>query len=309
LNNSEKSFCNRWKNFFSVIFDAPVLFFFLCTGGLACANYFIKDNNIITAILSALMVLSGGITGAFFRKRWEELTEKPHLVAKGKMAIRNLKLLLSQIIYYESRLIIYIDRLKLVDPPDIRFIEYLEEIIDWCKLLQEVCLTSIENWEDIIPEASNLISMIGTFSELRITENNLKAQINLLTAQLSEVEKEKDETAEGKQQLEEELRNKEHELGKVTEQVQDLRKEIKRGVLGGITTTSTTLGTSTFGMSGLGMSPGSSGFSPQGALGLNPSALISTCQYCNKVFSPSIGSVLLGKSVCDDCRRQGKGLG
>jgi hypothetical protein len=66
LNNSEKSFCNRWKNFFSVIFDAPVLFFFLCTGGLACANYFIKDNKIITAILSALMGLSGGMTGAFF---------------------------------------------------------------------------------------------------------------------------------------------------------------------------------------------------------------------------------------------------
>ncbi len=296
MNTSERNFWNRWLNFFSVIFDAPVLFFFLCTSGLACANYLIKDNKIITAILSALMGLSGGITGAFFRKRWEELTEKPHLVAKGKMAIRNLKLLLSNINYYESRLITYIDRLRANDPVDTRFVEYLEEVIDWCKSLQEVCLTSIENWEDIIPEASNLISMIGTFSELRITENNLKGQVALLTEQLYKAEKEKDETAEDKQNLSEKLREKEEELSQVTKQVQDLRKNIKSGVLAGITTSTTTVGTSA-----------TSTTLPYVTLygTIAPTKYI--CQYCKKEFTTTLPFNMLSSPICDECRREGKG--
>lgn len=296
MNSSEKKFRNRWKNFFSTLFDAPVLFFFLCTAGLVSANYLIKDNKIITAILSAFMVLFGGITGALFRKRWEELTEKPHLVAKGRMAIRNLKLLLSNITYYESRLVIYIDRLKAHDPVDTRFVEYLEEIIDWCKSLQEVCLTSIENWEDIIPEASNLISMIGTFSELRATENNLKGQIEVLTDQLHETEKEKDKTFEDKEKLAEQLKVKEEELSKVTEQVQDLRRNIKSGVLAGIATSTTTVGTSATSTS-----------LPFGTLYGTIAPTKCICQYCKKEFVTTLPFNALSSPICDECRRQGKG--
>jgi flagellar biosynthesis chaperone FliJ len=244
-------------------------------------------------------VISGGLAGAYFRKRWEELTEKPHLVAKGKMAIRNLKLLLSNINFYESRLKCYIERLKNKDQNNIRFIEYLEEIIDWCKSLQEVCLTSIENWEDIIPEAANVISQIGTFSELRIVENNLKTQIDILTTQLKESEEEKGKTAEDKEKLSEELKTRETELRQITKQVQEFRKEIRSGILGGLTANVATLGTS-----GSYVSP----MDNYGALPLEQRAMSKICKLCNKPYYTSGILSFIDDNICGECKKQGKGI-
>lgn len=309
MNSPEKNFCKMWGNFFSTIFYPPVLFFILCTFGLLIANYFIKDNKIIASIISALMVLSGGLAGAYFRKRWEELTEKPHLVTKGKMAIRNLKLLVKDIAYYESRIKCYIDRIKNDDQNNnnTRFVQYLEEIIDWCKLLQEVCLTSIENWEDIIPEVKDLTSRIGTLFELRIEEDKLKNQVVILSKKLEESEEEKtnivgekQQLVGEKQQLTEQLSKKEEQIAKIEKQVQELKQSINSSV-GGLTTNVATLGTS--GHYGI-------NYLADSDIGYNVLTTKRICRYCKKEYiSGGLGLLSDLDNICQECRIVGPALG
>ncbi len=209
------------------------------------------------------------------------------------MAVRNLTLLFNSIRYYEARLETYIARLEDNDISKDRIIEYFEEIIDWCKSLREICLTSIENWEDIILEVKDLTSKIGTLFELRITENELKNQLASLTQKLEKSEEVKEKTEEEKQELEKQLLKKEGEFNKIADQVKELKESIRSSV-GGLTTNTNTLATS--GYSGIDYI---NYFDPRYA-GIQKRI----CQYCNKEYTPKGYGLLFADNVCEECAKK-----
>lgn len=282
MNNSEKNLRTQWCNFLSTVLHPPVIIFLSCTVGLLYANYFIKDNKTITILLSVLMIFSSGLVGTFIRKRWEELAEKPHLLAKGKMAVRNLRLLSNNIGYYELRLRKYIDRVDNNELSKERALEYFEEIIDWCLSLREICWTSIENWEDIIPDVKDLTSKIGKLFDLGIREEELKNQITSVSKRLEEAEKAQDETKGEKDQLLKQLSEKEEASRLVGKQVQELRQSIRSSVGG--------------------LALGTSGYSGYNAL--TKYGNIAYCEYCKKEFYYPLGPT--AAPICDECGRLGK---
>lgn len=284
--DSDRSLKTQWRHFLSTIFYPPVIVFLAGTIILLISSYF-TDNKLITALISALMITSAAIFGSFIRKRWEELTEKPHLLAKAKMAVRNLRLLSNNIGYYELRLRKYINRIDNNDLSKERALEYFEEFIDWCLSLREICLTSIENWEDIIPEVKDLTSNIGKLFDLRISEEELKNQIASLSKRLYEAEKEQDETQEEKGQLLKQLSEKEEEVKLVGKQVKELRQSIQSSV------------------GGLALTSGYSGINYLGAMlsGMEKR----NCKYCGKEYTPKGYGLLSIDNICEECASKGKG--
>jgi len=148
--------------------------------------------------------------------------------------------------------------------------------------LREICLTSIENWEDIIPEVKDLTSKIGTLFDLRVSEEELKNQISLLSKRLEQSEQAKGKSAEEKDALVKLLREKEEEVKIVERNVKELRQSIRVGV-GGLA----------FGISGY------SGYNPLSKFGN-----LGYCEYCKKEFSYPMGDTVA--PICDECGRLGK---
>jgi len=209
-----KTLKQRWILFLDIVLDPWVLFLLVSVIGLvilsAAIPYTIEaelTKSVLTIIISVVSSLLGGI----FAQKWNESTEEQVLVARGKSAIRSLKLMILNIEQIEKRVRVYLKRLSKVELNQELFKSQFEEIIEKCKILQEEGLNSIENWTDIIPEA-NIKTQIGIVSGLKEKANDLEGQLinyknkieedkkisdqekKLLTAKISQKEKELENT-------------------------------------------------------------------------------------------------------------------
>lgn len=283
MNDSEKSLYNQWLNFIFTIFHPPVIIFLICSLGLLYVNYSFQGDKKITALLSALMIFSAGLLGTFIRKRWEILTEKPHLVAKGKMAIRNLRQILSNVVYLERKIKGNIPKVEKNEMDIKSMSQILDNIIDICKVIQEECKTSIENWADIIDEA-DITKMTADIITIR-------GEIEEKEREIEQLQLEKEETEGEKNKL---LEEKERELEDLRRQLHAIQSTTRKGILGGISTDISSLGTSGY----------------PGLYGYVSHQLVRKCTNCGKELHKS-GNVLLDltPSICEDCKKQQNILG
>src|SRR5258706_2720185 len=102
----------RWGTFLSILFDPWVL---ILTGATLLL-FFVSSNRTagsdpaLIAILNVLLTLSSGLLGGIVAKYWLDVSETTVLVARGKTAIRSLKLLLNNIDAFEKTADHYIKR-------------------------------------------------------------------------------------------------------------------------------------------------------------------------------------------------------
>lgn len=169
----------RWASFLTIIFDPLVLTFLVLT---LLLGIFLKSQKepVVIAALTIIITLISGILGAILKGKWSEITEEKVIVARGKTAVRSLKLLLSNILSLEKRVCEYLfrsqdEQAKMGQSPEV-IKTYLEEIIGRCRIQGEEAISSIENWTDIVPEA-DIRTQIGVISNLREEGTSLSEKL------------------------------------------------------------------------------------------------------------------------------------
>lgn len=273
-NKNKITLKERWGSFFNIILDPWVIVLLIATVVFIIYSTQIKNNQIL-AISTLIISLISGLLGGIIANRWAQMTELTVLVARGKSAIRSLKLILLNISIIEKRTKVYI---TCVDKrnEDYKLIKSnFEEVIEKCNILEEEIISSIENWTDIIPEVANLKTQIGLISEMKLKQTELEDDISTLNIK---IEKEKEEGSKEKNELQKRLKNKETELYTTREQLNKAENKINTSVLSGLTSSALTNAGSYL-------------------LGNNYSNF--GCSNCGKIY---LNSVLYADKLCDDCR-------
>jgi hypothetical protein len=169
-----------------------------------------------TTLFTILITLTSAVIGARVSKQWIDVTEGGILVARGKSAVRSLKLLLSTILSLDKRIDRYLahDGIKQSEVARLS----LEEVKERCHILAEESVSSIENWTDIIPEA-DVKTHIGIISDLKFEFENTAKDLVSLKTELSQTKNKSEEELE---KLNNAVLEKDRELSKVQ---RELRKK------------------------------------------------------------------------------------
>jgi hypothetical protein len=275
----------RWKNFANIILDPWSII--LIAGTVVLSIVLLNQNDkVIIIILTFIISVASGILGGILGKRWEDLTEERIIAARGKSAVRDLKLLLGNIALLEERVHRFTrwhaDAVKKDNSNHEVIAVNLEEIIGRCNMLEEQAINSVENWTDVVPEA-NVSTQIGIITDLKRKTELLEADVRSLNNELGES---KDKSAEEIKKLQGEKRQKEKEL-------ENARQELRNR--------SWTLNI-----------PPASGSAYLGATGpiqgvgglptFSPSESLRFCSNCGKAFTEPSGTVTLYPRLCPDCR-------
>jgi len=204
----------RWKVFLSIFLDPWTIMLIISV--VVLFSFSIGEKNqTITSLLFVLITAASTILGGRITKHWVDITEGGVVVARGKSAVRSLKLLLRNIAALEQRVSTFG---ILNDGVEIN-LEVIkrnyEEIQETCNILEEEAVNSIENWTDIVPEA-DIKTQIGLITELKQSLQGKEGDLNSLNDEL--------DNAKGKS--ENEKKRLENEVKKKEAQVEELEREI-----------------------------------------------------------------------------------
>ena len=170
----------QWKKLFLVLFDPWVLVLFSATVGLLLLSggpltTLTGPSNFVLLLLITLISV---ILGGRFAGRWRGLTEEPLVVEKGKTAIRNLKLLFSNLSNLENSIRKHLQNLNGAHE-DVVANNYYEDMFDLSlMMIKEELIHSIEDWMDVIPEAKlklHIEGMRDLKNALKISEQKLQS--------------------------------------------------------------------------------------------------------------------------------------
>jgi hypothetical protein len=195
-------YLNEWLDFLRLILGPWSIVLLVLTILLIGAQLAQTDQS-AAATLATMVAVVAGVLGGVVGKKWDERSETGIAVARGKGAIRSLKLLLGAVASLEDRVgsclqACFQSQAKHPAVLDTTIV-YLEETIGRCRLLEEGILASIESWTDIIPEA-NVNTQIGRITELGTRVQNLTQERDSLTSQIQEAQASQEETANLKQE-------------------------------------------------------------------------------------------------------------
>ena len=204
----------RWTTFAGIMLDPWNL---LVTIGLIVLFSVSSPelSNLTSALISALITIASAVLGGRVTKQWVDITEGGVVIARGKSAVRSLKLLLRNIAALEARVTTFMNKRDEIEKhPEVTTRNY-EEIVETCNLLEEETVNSIENWTDIVPEA-DIKSQIGIISELKTTLSGKEDDLRRLNKLLSDA---KGQSEDDRNKLEEEIKKKESQIGHLTREI------------------------------------------------------------------------------------------
>jgi hypothetical protein len=228
---SKNGLKDKWSNFFNVLLDPWVIIMLIAT--VVFIHYSIQtDDKKLLAILTVIISVFSGLLGGIVANRWAQLTELKVLVARGKSAIRSLKLILLNITNIERRTGLYINCID-DENKDYKLIKSnFEEIIEKCNILEEEIISSIENWTDIIPEVENLKTQIGLISEMKLHQIQLNEDISKLQKEIVDT---KEEGSKNNEALQKQIIEKEKDLTNTKSKLREAERNINTSVLSGLT--------------------------------------------------------------------------
>ena len=233
--NSGQSLRHKWSSFLNVLLDPWVISLLVLTIILWIYLNRISSNQSsnrdVIAILTTIVSVVSGLLGGVIANRWSQMTEMKVLVARGKSAIRSLKLILLNISNVEKRTKEYI---QIIDEENSEYkliVSNFEEVIEKCNILEEEIISSIENWTDIIPEVANLKTQIGLVTEMKSEKLDLEEDIKMLKVKLRNGE----EKTKEREELQKLLIEKEEELARTKDRLKNKEKRFNTTVLSGLT--------------------------------------------------------------------------
>lgn len=227
---------DKWKNFLNVVLDPWVVILLLATiFFIFYSNSSETTNKNIISILTLIISFFSAILGGVLANRWAQMTEEKILVARGKSAIRSLKLILLNISKIEKRTKYYITSFDAANMDFKLVVSNLEEVIEKCNILEEEIISSIENWTDIIPEVENLKTQIGVITEMKLKEAQLESDVSILNNSLV-TEKKLGEAQ--KREMQTNIIETERELVEMKKKLINAESKLNNTVLSGLTSSS-----------------------------------------------------------------------
>ncbi|MBU1926338.1 MAG: hypothetical protein KKI20_01055 [Gammaproteobacteria bacterium] len=193
----------NWCNFASIVFRPYVVLLIICT--IILGIFTIIDGNLfVTSIFTAIIAVLGGLCGAAIENKWHELIGETLLIAQGKNAVRNLKLLLSDLLGMQISLTNYQNQSseKQIAPEVLK--SWLKETTEKITMVQKQGINAIEAWSSWIPETD-----ISTQIE---TRDNLQEKILELEKEKKELQNNNNDSSEKNVRLERELDETKEEL-------------------------------------------------------------------------------------------------
>lgn len=146
----------------------------------------------VNALVQILLAVSSGVLGARVTNLVAEASGQGILTARGKVAVRGLKLMLVQTAAFERRLHRFLgNREHIRDKPEVTERNY-EESIEFCKRIQEEAASAMETWGDIVPTA-DFSSLIGRITE---AEERLDVMRSTLVAAQENLQRAEGDAAE-----------------------------------------------------------------------------------------------------------------
>ncbi len=211
---------NKWKIFSQILFDPWIFILILAIIAFFIIIVFQKDTLIIR-MFTLFISITSGVLGSIAANRWLSLNEEKLIVARGKVAVRSLKLLLGNIYSIDCRAKELLNRIcfdakkKNVNAELIK--TYLEEIINRYEVLEEETQSSIENWTDIVPEA-DIKTQIGVITKLKSEAR--EKELDLIELRNS-YEERQGKSEKETEQLKNDIKEKERELEKLQFELQE----------------------------------------------------------------------------------------
>jgi len=222
----------EWKNFLANI-STPIIFL-LCLSiiGLFLLSSFWVFNNEIKIILTSIIAILTGVVGARIERIWSEAGSEKLVAARGKIATRSLGELLFIISKMKSSFRSYSHRIS-GEGEDIKkhisneyMSQFLAHNIDYCDIISENVINSLENWNDVIPQA-DITKEYRSIVKSQTEKEELVRQIEVLEGR---IETEKQLGDKEKEQLESELNTTKKELKRVKNELES----VKTGIVGTI---------------------------------------------------------------------------
>ena len=219
---------SSWSKFLNIVLDPWTI---LLLASIILLVFLSQNENYtqISSLIYLLASISSAILGSRVTKNWLDLSEGRVLVARGKSAIRALRLLSININILEKRVKEYIKRQGKIDIKNEIVVTYLEEILDKCNILQEETINSIENWTDIIPEI-DIKSKIGLISDYKNKVEQTQKEIQELNDKYSVLEKTKGESDIEKKRLKKEIDEKRLEVMELSFALDEAKNKLNESV-------------------------------------------------------------------------------
>lgn len=209
-----------WKSFWHVVLDPWILFLLVPVVYLLVMKQG-QWSEEIKGLIELLLAVSSGVLGGRVANRIGAATEEGILVARGKVAVRGLKLLYQQCSALEARVREFLSRRDLMETNPETTVRGLEEIIAACRQLEQHALSSIDNWTDIVPEAGKIADTIGAASDADAREAEARAELAGLKQQLAA------EVMQGKAR-EEQAKEMEKRVAGAEKRVQEAESEARQ---------------------------------------------------------------------------------
>ncbi|HET6725630.1 MAG TPA: hypothetical protein VFH85_06465 [Gammaproteobacteria bacterium] len=212
---------DRWRQFGAIVLDPWTACLMLAVAALFYMSLH-QANAVGSTLLFVLITLTSAVLGGRITKQWVEATEGGVVVARGRSAVRSLKLLLRTISSLESRIRAFRDAEGEIEQHPLMVRRNYEEAIQACNLLQEETVSSIENWTDIVPEA-DIKTQIGLISELKKSIADKEIELSNLDDQLRET---KGQSEAERTQLKQQIRDKAAQIDKLQHEVMERKVNV-----------------------------------------------------------------------------------
>ncbi|MEN6682187.1 hypothetical protein ABFC53_07985 [Stenotrophomonas pavanii] len=164
-----------WKKFWRLVTEPWTLLLL----GTSIALFVIGQQKLspsVTALIQILLAVASGVLGARVTNLLESAAGKSILEARGKVAVRGLKLMLVQTAAFQRRVERFIDNRKHIETnPDVTVRNY-EETVEFCRRIQEEAASAMETWVDVVPSA-DLSSLIGRITAAEDEHEETKRQL------------------------------------------------------------------------------------------------------------------------------------
>ena len=213
-----------WKRFWRLVTEPWTFILLLASLGLFAIGQQ-KLEPSVTALVQILLAVSSGVLGARVTNLLETASGKSILEARGKVAVRGLKLMLVQTAAFQRRVQRFIDNRQHIEAnPDVTVRNY-EEAVEFCRRIQEEAASAMETWGDVVPTA-DLSSLIGRITEAEEQRDASKRELELARAEAEAAAGNANEA----QRMREKIEILERQARKSEDRVRDLTKKLETPV-------------------------------------------------------------------------------
>lgn len=220
----------EWKFLFGIIFEPWSLLLLTITISMLVLSYtqlgagLSNSNNVLFAVLLAL---SSGLLGGRFIQQWNDLVRDKTLAKRGHLAIRNLKLLFTNLTNLENKFKSHLHHQN----GQKRSQEVVNETLELSMMmLKEEIINSIEDWTDIIPNA-NIKSHIEFIHDLRSALLISEKELEDLK---SELIKTKGKSKKQAQDFQRKVDEKEKVIVQIRQKLLERKQYLDNSILSGI---------------------------------------------------------------------------